>query len=163
MSKVTNFKIMLASSFHLSNAADPVTQLSIPRSYREKAGLPGVLTLLRAQVGPPLLLRGTCLEPSGHRNQGAAWDRILQRLCPGADHVPQLSVSKFLPERAGLPRPESTGKTTTSAQISGPRGTLPKPSGHRNQRNSWGQLGTAGDRWGQLGTGSLRFLSAPQS
>jgi hypothetical protein len=27
----------------------------------------------------------------------------------------------------------STGKTTTSAQIPGPRGTHPEPSGHRNQ------------------------------
>jgi hypothetical protein len=27
----------------------------------------------------------------------------------------------------------STGKTTTSAQIPGPRGTCPEPSGHRNQ------------------------------
>ena len=36
-------------------------------------------------------------------------------------------------------KPVSTGKTTTSLQISGPRGTLPEPSGHRNQ-------GSAGDR-----------------
>jgi hypothetical protein len=27
----------------------------------------------------------------------------------------------------------STGKTTTSAQVSGPRGTCPEPSGYRNQ------------------------------
>ena len=35
--------------------------------------------------------------------------------------------------------PVSTGNTTTSAQIPGPRRTSPEPSGHRNQ-------GTAGDR-----------------
>jgi hypothetical protein len=35
--------------------------------------------------------------------------------------------------------PVSTGKTTTSVQIPGPRETCPEPSGHRNQ-------GTSGDR-----------------
>jgi hypothetical protein len=32
--------------------------------------------------------------------------------------------------------PESTGKTITSAQISGQRGTCPETSGHRNQETA---------------------------
>ena len=59
---------------------------------------------------------------------------------PRADPVPQRSIPKYCQERAGLPGvPLSIGKTTTSAQIPGPRGTHPEPSGHRNQ-------GTARDR-----------------
>ena len=38
---------------------------------------PGVWKGLWVQVGLPLLLRVTHLEPSGHRNWGAAWDRRL--------------------------------------------------------------------------------------
>ena len=49
----------------------------------------------------------------------------------------------MLPGKSGSPRsadmPVSTGKTTTSVQIPGPRETCPEPSGHRNQ-------GTSGDR-----------------
>lgn len=48
--------------------ADHVPQLSVPRSRQERAGLPGMLTHMRAQVRLPLLLRGPTLEPSGHKN-----------------------------------------------------------------------------------------------
>jgi hypothetical protein len=42
--------------------------------------------------------------PRGHRNRGAAWDRILWfSSAPEANPVPQLSIPKFLPER-GSPR-----------------------------------------------------------
>ena len=37
----------------------------------------GVLIGLWTQVGPPLMLRGTCPETSGHRDQGMPWDRSL--------------------------------------------------------------------------------------
>jgi hypothetical protein len=51
--------------------------------------------------------------------------------------------TEILPGESYSPRnaitPVSIGKTTTSPQIPGPRGTLTKPSGHRNQRNSQGQ------------------------
>jgi hypothetical protein len=44
--------------------------------------------------------------------------------------------TQILPGESWSPRsadtPVSTGKTTTSTQISGPRGTRPEPSGHRN-------------------------------
>jgi hypothetical protein len=57
--------------------------------------------------------------------------------------VPQRSVPKYHQERASLARSAdkhvSTDKTTTSAQIPGPRGIHPEPLGHRNQ-------GTAVDR-----------------
>jgi hypothetical protein len=59
-----------------------VSQLSIPKFLPEKTGLPGVQTHLWAQVRPPLMLRGIHLEPSGHRNQWAAWDRLeIPRSC----------------------------------------------------------------------------------
>jgi hypothetical protein len=54
--------------------ADPMPQPSIPKYHRERAGLPGVLTTT-SQIPS---LRGTCPEPSGHRNQGTSRDRILQ-------------------------------------------------------------------------------------
>lgn len=41
-----------------------------------KTGLPGVLTLLRAQVRPTFLLTGTFGEPLWHRNLGVVWDLI---------------------------------------------------------------------------------------
>ena len=51
--------------------------------------------------------------------------------------------TQILPGESWSPRsadtPESTGKTTTSAQIPCPRGIHLEPPGHRNQ-------GTAGDR-----------------
>jgi hypothetical protein len=44
------------------------------------------------------------MQPSGHRNQGAAWDRrLLVSVCAGADPVPQRYIHKYLQERAGLP------------------------------------------------------------
>jgi hypothetical protein len=36
--------------------------------------------------------------------------------------------------------PVSTGKTITSAQIPGPRGTHPEPSGQRNQGTDWNRI-----------------------
>jgi hypothetical protein len=61
---------------------------------------------------------------------------------PRADCATVLHIQILLGER-GSPgsanTPVSTGKTTISAQIPGPRGTRPQPPGHRNQ-------GTAGDR-----------------
>ena len=47
------------ASFRFPSAAraDPMPQLSVPKSCWERAGLPGVLTHLRAQVKPPLLLK----------------------------------------------------------------------------------------------------------
>ena len=50
-------------------------------------------------------LRGTLQEPSGHRNQGTAGDRIPSSfsLHPVADLVPQLYILKFLEEKTGLP------------------------------------------------------------
>jgi hypothetical protein len=51
--------------------------------------------------------------------------------------------TQIAPEESWPPRsadkPVSAGKITTSFQILDPRGTLPEPSGHRNQRS-------AGDR-----------------
>ena len=41
------------SSFCLWPGADPVPQLSIPKSHWERAGLPGVLTPLKAQLSIP--------------------------------------------------------------------------------------------------------------
>jgi hypothetical protein len=55
-----------------------------------RTGLPGVLTCLWEQVIPSLLLRGICPEPSGQRNQGAAWDSFPS--APGADPVPPVLV-----------------------------------------------------------------------
>ena len=68
--------------FPSTPGADSVPQLSLPQSYWVRGGLPGVLTHLRAQVRSPFLLkymdqRGTCPEPSGHKNWCAAWDKIL--------------------------------------------------------------------------------------
>jgi hypothetical protein len=60
---------------------------------------------------------------------------------PRAYPVPKYSIPKYCWEReSGSPRsadkPVSTGKTTTSVQIPGPRGTCPETSGHRNQRTA---------------------------
>jgi hypothetical protein len=67
----------------LKGGADPVPQRSIHKYHRKRTGLPRVLTHLRAQVRPPLLLkipgsRGALPESSEHRNQGAAGNRILK-------------------------------------------------------------------------------------
>jgi hypothetical protein len=88
-------------------------ELSIPRSCQERAGLPRVLKHLRAQVRPPILLKfltqeGPHPKPSGHRSQGTARDSQIQDpsgfcLCPWADHVPQLSIPKFVLKRTALP------------------------------------------------------------
>jgi hypothetical protein len=43
--------------FPSAPGADPVPQLSIPKSHMKRVGFPGVLTHLRAQVRPPLLLK----------------------------------------------------------------------------------------------------------
>jgi hypothetical protein len=49
--------------------------------------------------------RGTCPEPSGHRNQGSARDNILLvSVCNPELTVPQHFILKFLPERTGFPR-----------------------------------------------------------
>jgi hypothetical protein len=91
-----------------------------------------------------LLLIRTCIEPSGLRNWGAAWDRSpLVSVCPQSWSCATALHIQIPPEESWSPRsantPVSTGKATTSAQILGPRGTCPEPLGHRNQ-------GTAGDR-----------------
>lgn len=52
-------------------------QLFIPKSHQNRAGLPGVLAYLREQVRPALLFQVTHPELSGHRNQGADWNKIL--------------------------------------------------------------------------------------
>jgi hypothetical protein len=60
-----------------------VPKHSIPKYCLKRAGLWGVLAHLWAQVRPPLTSvqfsgpRETSPESSGHRNRGAAWDRIL--------------------------------------------------------------------------------------
>ena len=50
----------------------------------------------------------------------------------------------FPPGKSWSPRsadtPEIIGETTTSAQIPGPRGTLPEPSGHRNPGAAWDRI-----------------------
>ena len=56
-------------------------------------------TITSAQIPGP---RGTCPEPSGHRNSRGQ-DPSGFCLLPGADPVPQLSIPQFLPERASLP------------------------------------------------------------
>ena len=60
------------SSFHVRSGADPVPQLSIPKSHQERAGLPGVLTHLWAQVRPPLLLKFLAQEgpTQSHQDTG---------------------------------------------------------------------------------------------
>ena len=62
---------------------------------------------------------------------------------PRSDPVPQNFIynnARNSPMKIWFPmsayRPMSTGKATTSLQIPGPRGTLPEPSGHRNQGSS---------------------------
>ena len=84
-------------------------QLSIPKAHHwERAGLPGVLIHLRAQVRPPLLLKFlTQRDPSrAFRTQEArnslGQDPSSFYLYPGDDPVPQLSVPKFHLERAGF-------------------------------------------------------------
>jgi hypothetical protein len=71
----------------------------------------------------------------------------------GADPVAIEQHIQLPLEESWSPRsaytPASMGKTTTSLQIPGPRGTLPEPS----------DTGTKD----QLGTGPFWFLSAPQS
>ena len=54
---ITTLKISFTFWFPSAPGADPVTQLSIHNSHRERAGLPGVLTHLGVQVRPPLLLK----------------------------------------------------------------------------------------------------------
>jgi hypothetical protein len=86
-----------------------VPQLLIPRSQQEKAGLPRVLTHLRAQVRPSLLFK--LLDKKGHLHGYQDMEpRNVQGkdpsgfcLCPGDDPVPWLSIHKFLPERICLP------------------------------------------------------------
>lgn len=56
---------------------DPVSQCSISKYDDEREDLPEALTSQGTQVGPPVLVPGPCPEPSGHRNQGEAWDSIL--------------------------------------------------------------------------------------
>ena len=83
-------------------------QLSIPRSHKERAGFPGVLTHLRAQVRSPLLLKfltqeGPTQSPQDTGTEG--WPRMGSFWIPSvprADPVPQLSIPKFLSERAVL-------------------------------------------------------------
>ena len=92
-------------------------------------------------VRPPLPLRRTCSEPSGHRNLGTAWDRILpvsvctqSRSCTTVLHTQIPSEESWSPRSANMP--VSTDKTNTSAQIPCTRWTFPEPSGHRNQGTS---------------------------
>ena len=84
--------------------AGPVLQLPITKSSWEKAGLPGVMTHLKAQVRSPLLLYGMCQSPqnTGTEEQsgtGSFWFPST----PRSDSVPQLSIPKFFLERDGLP------------------------------------------------------------
>ena len=65
------------SGFPFTPRANHLPQGSIHKYSWERASLLRVQTSLRVQVRPPLLLRGTCPEPSGHRNQGDACDRSL--------------------------------------------------------------------------------------
>jgi hypothetical protein len=83
-------------------------------------------------------------KTSGHRNWGAAWDRSLtvsictQSWSSATELHEQMPPGESWSVRS-IYTPVSTGKTTASHQIPGKRGTLPEPSGHRNQ-------GSAGDR-----------------
>jgi hypothetical protein len=96
--------------------ADPVPQHSKPKYGWKRAGLPGVGTNPWAQVRPLLLLKGSCPETSGHRDQGAAWDRILQvSICPQSwscateIHIKIMSGESWSPRSANTP--VNTGKT----------------------------------------------------
>jgi hypothetical protein len=115
--------------------------------YLQKAfmSLPGVQTSLWVQLRPQLLLRGTCLEPSGHRNPGATWDRGLTiSICVHSwSYATELPI-QIPPGKSWSPKSVdktvSTGKTITSLQIPSPRGTPPpEPSGHSDP-------GSAGNR-----------------
>jgi hypothetical protein len=134
--------------------ADPVPQCSILKYQQERVSLPGAWTSLWAQVWPPLLLRGTCPEPSEHRNWGAVWDRILlvsicilNWPCATALHTKIPTGKNWYPRSAHTP--VTTCKTTTSIPIAGPRGIS----------QSHQDTGTKE----QPGKGSFWFPSAPWS
>jgi hypothetical protein len=131
----------------------PEPHCSIPKYYQERAGLPGVVAYLWEEIRPPLLLWGTNLGTSGHRKQGASWNRILTvSVCTTSRSCATVLHTKIQPGESWSPRSivthVRTGKTTTSAQIPGLRGISPESSGHRSQ-------GIATDRM-------LHFLSAPR-
>lgn len=63
--------------FPSAPGTNPLPQGSIHKKLQEGESLPWVQTGLWVQVGWPLLLRGTCLDLLGHRNQGDDWDRSL--------------------------------------------------------------------------------------
>jgi hypothetical protein len=80
--KKTCFREVLYSiqrEFHTEKCWEPpdIQMKLIPKYQKERAGLLGVQTLLGAQARLQFWLRGTHPEPSGHRYQGAAWERIL--------------------------------------------------------------------------------------
>ena len=67
-----------------------------------------------------------------------AWDRILSvSVCSRSWYCATALHIQIMPGESWSPRSAqtsvSTGKTTPFAQILGPRGTHPEPSGHRNQ------------------------------
>ena len=105
------YKLKIIQSFWFPSApgADPVPQLSKPKFLWERAGLPGVLTHLRAQVRPPLLLKysaqeGPSWSPQDTGTEEQPETRCFQNLsASGADLVPQLSIPKSHQERTGLP------------------------------------------------------------
>jgi hypothetical protein len=84
-------------------------------------------------------------EPSGHRNQEAAWDGSLPvSTCAQSWSCATALHTQILPGESWSPRsaykPMSPGKAATSLQIAGPKGILTEPSEHRNQGSAGGRI-----------------------
>jgi hypothetical protein len=95
--------------FSSASGAYAVTQLSIPKSYQERACLPEVLTYLRTRVRPPLLFKYLDQEGPARSTQdiGTKEEPVTRTFwfqsAPRPDPVSQLSKPKFLLDRTGLP------------------------------------------------------------
>ena len=105
------------------------------------------------QVGSPLLLRRTHMEPSGHRNQGAAWDRkLLVSICAQSWSCATELCTQIPPGESWSHRstytPVSIGKIFTSLQI-------PEERHSQSHQNTGSK--------DQLEMGSFWYLFAPQS
>lgn len=126
---------------------------SLPETRAESLAQ-GVLPHLRAEVRLPLLLRGTCLEPSEHRNPAADWEGSFWFLpASTADPVPQLSV------------PRSPGKTSGLSEVQ----TLLRLQGRSQlllifltqEEPNWSPQDTGTKE--PSGTGFFRFPLAPRA
>ena len=124
--------------------ANSVPLFSIFKYCSVREGLPRVMAILWVQLRLPHLHKGTPTEHSHQKNWEVAWDMTLPlSSCTQSWSCATVLLIQILWGESWSPRNSITrvsiGTTPTSAQIPGPRGTHPEPSGHRNQ-------GTAGDR-----------------